>query len=375
MIILNPFVQQHPDAVFIWRTRMESMQEYTPERLAAVGRTVARDLLCRVDAPGASGTQAFVVKPNICGGPREGEDPSAWRSQPGESTSVDVVRGFLEVMHTLGAAYDRITLVEGRSILDLEAVFRYSGYEYLCGQLGVRLMNNGRDPYGPEELNWVELPQGVVFRQIPLVRPANDGGVDLINIATMKAHPLALTTLCVKNLQGLVAFRYKHFCHELEMLEKGEGCYTPEVLSAFQPDLRQRLEPGFARHRQDDPQWTMRDELYANRACDTLLAVRPMVCIVEGVLARGGTGYRRGTDVLANTLVAGLNPVHVDAVATYLMGQDPNRPNYLRLAAERGFGTRDPFAVELYLMIENGPECADLGALARLELDVTLSRR
>jgi uncharacterized protein (DUF362 family) len=120
----------------------------------------------------------------------------------------------------------------------------------------------------------------------------------------------------------------------------------------------------------------MRDELYANRACDTLLAVHPMVSIVEGVLARGGTGYRRGTDVLANTLIAGINPVHVDAVATYLMGQDPNRPNYLRLAAERGLGTRDPAAVETYLMSPDGPErCTDLAALGRLDLEVTRSGR
>lgn len=372
MIALHPFVQQHPQAVFIWRTRMESMQEYTPERLAEIGRQVGRDLLRRVDG----GAQAFVVKPNICGGPRQGEDPAAWRSQPGESTSVDVVRGFLEVMHELGAAYDRITLTEGRSILDLSQIFASSGYEHMCRQVGVTLMNNGRDPYDAHELNWVEMRRGVAFRRIPVVRPVNDAGVDLINFATMKAHPLALTTLCVKNLQGLVAFRYKHFCHELEMLEKGEGPYTAEVLSAFQPGLRQELQPGYERHRQDDPEWTMRDELYANRACDTLLAVHPMVSIVEGVLARGGTGYRRGTDVLANTLIAGINPVHVDAVATYLMGQDPNRPNYLRLAAERGLGTRDPSAVETYLMSPDGPErCTDLAALGRLELEVARSRR
>ena len=369
MITLHPFVEAHPEAVFIWRTRMGSMDEYTPDRLVAVGRRVARDLLHRTTA---ADVQRFVVKPNICGGPREGEDPSTWRNQPGESTSVDVVRGFLEQMGELGATPDRITLTEGRSGLDLSHIFRNSGYEYMCAQLGVELMNNGRDPYGPEDLNWVELDEGVVFREIPIVRPVNDPGVDLISIATMKAHPLALTTLAVKNLQGLVAFRYKHFCHELEMLEKGEGRYTPEVLSHFRSGLRERLEPLCSRHQQEDPAWTLRDELYANRACDSLLALRPMISVVEGVLARGGTGYRRGEDILANTLVAGINPVHVDAVTTFLMGQDPDRPNYLRLAAERGLGTRDPFAVETYLMTDEGPElCADLRDLGRLELDMT----
>ena len=35
MITLHPFVEAHPDAVFIWRTRMVSMDEYTPDRLGA----------------------------------------------------------------------------------------------------------------------------------------------------------------------------------------------------------------------------------------------------------------------------------------------------------------------------------------------------
>lgn len=371
MIALKPFLTEHPDAVYIWRTRMESMDQYTPEHLARIGSELAQALL----VANPDGSSRLVIKPNICGGPREGEDPSAWRHQPGESTNVDVVRGFLEAMLDMGAAADAVTVTEGRSTLDMGPIFRYSGYEYMCQSLGVQLLNNGKDAYAPDDLNWVHLPDGVVFREIPIVRPVNDPGVELINIATMKAHPLALTTLSVKNLQGLVAYRYKHFCHHLEILEKGENRYTSEVMSHFRTGLRQILAPACRRHQQEDPEWTLRDELYANRACDSLLALRPMISIVEGVLARGGTGYRRGEDVLANTLVAGINPVHVDAVATYLMGQDPDRPNYLRLAAERGFGTRDPFAVETYLMTPEGPEpCPNLNALGRLQLHTTRSR-
>ncbi len=365
MVKPQPFVAAHPDAVFIWRTQMQSMDQYTSDNLACIGQEVAQALL----EPDPQGCVRLVVKPNICGGPREGEDPAAWRHQPGESTNVDVVRGFLEALKGMGAATDAITVIEGRSGLDLEHIFRYSGYEYMCRTMGVRLVNNGKDPYDPDDLNWVDLPDGVVFREIPVVRPVNDPDTALINIATMKAHPLALTTLCVKNLQGLVAYRYKHFCHHLEILEAGENRYTPEVLSHFRTGLRQILEPACRRHQQEDPEWNLRDELYANRACDSLLALRPMISVVEGVLARGGTGYRRGEDVLANTLVAGINPVHVDAVATYLMGQDPDRPNYLRLAAERGLGSRDPFAVEVFLMTPEGPRpCPCLDELGRLEL-------
>ena len=370
MIVLQDFIRDKPEAVFIWRTSISTMEEYTSDRLRAAGATVAEGLFRR-DDDDAEADQSFVIKPNICGGPREGEDPEAYTPQPGESTNVDVVRGVIETLKSLGTPGNRITMTEGRSTLHLGRVFHGNGYTSMAAETGAFLLNNGRDPYQPHELNWVELEHGVVTHKLPIVRPVGDCGTQLINIATMKAHGLVIATLTCKNLQGLVAFGYKHFCNNLEDVEAGSGHYTAEVRSHFRPHLRQILEPGFQRHHADDPDWGMRDELYANRACDSLLAIRPMINIVEGILARSGTGYRRGEDVLANAIVAGINPVHVDAVATFMMGHDPGKPNYLRMARERGLGTNDPREIETYLWTQDGPVlCEALEDMDRLSVGV-----
>ena len=370
MIVLQDAIREKPQAVFVWRTRMESMEDYSPERLRAIGEKVARDLF-RVEVDAGDGGQRFVIKPNICGGAREGEDPDSYIPEPGESTNVDVTRGVIEALKSMDIPGERITVTEGRSALDLSAIFQYSGYARMTAETGVTLFNNGRDPYRPDELNWVPLEQGVVTREMPLVRPVGDADTRLINLATMKAHGLATATLTVKNLQGLVAYRYKHFCTPLEVIEAGEARYTPEVRSHFQPGLRGILEPGLQRHQADDPDWDMRDEIYANRACDSLLAIKPMISIVEGILARTGTGYRRGEDVLANTIVAGINPVHVDAVTAFLMGHEPPRLNYLRLAGERGLGVNEPEEIETYFWSDEGPVlCESLEDIDRLNIGV-----
>ena len=366
MIILQEIFREKPDAVFIWRTNMESLEEYTPDRLCALGEKVAGDIF-RNGNGSPDVPESFIIKPNIGGGPRAGEDPSTYLPQPGESTNVDIVRGLIQVLQSLEVPGDRITVTEGRSNLDLEPTFQNSGYARMTAEAGVHLINNSRDPYAPEELNWVPLEQGVVTKEMPLVRPVNDPGTQLINIATMKAHGLVIATLCVKNLQGLVAYKYKHFCSSLEGLEK----YDPEVRAHFHDHLRETLERGRQRHQAEDPEWDLVDEIYANRACDSLLAIHPLISIVEGVLARTGTGYRRGQDVLANTIVAGVNPVHVDAVTTFLMGHNPDKPNYLRMARERGFGTNKPEEVETYLWTDDGPVlCEDLKELDRLSIGV-----
>lgn len=365
MVVLRKIVAENPDAVFIWRSSIESVQDLTANRVRAVGRTVTRDLFEISD--GSSETDRFVIKPNIAGGPREGEKLGVAKPHPGESTLVDYVGGMLETFKTLGVSGKQFTITEGRSNLDLEPTLIHNGYIRLGEETGATVINNSKDPYQKDELNWMYLDKGVVTERMPIVRPVNDPDTRLINIAKMKTHGLAITTLSVKNLQGLVAFKYKHYCHELETVEK----YDPEIRNSFRSDLQGILEPGFQRHNAEIPRWDMRDELYANRACDTLLAVKPMISMVEGIVGRCGTGYRRASDMVTNMIVAGINPVHVDTVTTYLMGHNPANLNYLKVANERGFGTNDPNKIKVFIWTDGNPVlCEDLSSLERLGLGV-----
>ncbi len=93
--------------------------------------------------------------------------------------------------------------------------------------------------------------------------------------------------------------------------------------------------------------------------------VQPRLNIVEGVIAREGTGFNRGRNRALGLAVAGTNMVAVDAVASTLMGFDPQALIYLRMAAEAGLGTSDVHRLRI-LTVENDEivPCKDWTAFA-----------
>ncbi len=78
---------------------------------------------------------------------------------------------------------------------------------------------------------------------------------------------------------------------------------------------------------------------------------------VDGTLWRVQAG-RSGEETLqGNVLLAGADPVAVDAVACRLAGGDPARVPWLRLCAERGLGQADPRQIR----VRGHDELSDLG--------------
>jgi hypothetical protein len=61
----------------------------------------------------------------------------------------------------------------------------------------------------------------------------------------------------------------------------------------------------------------------ARRLTDTAQVIRPALNIVEGIVGREGTGFQRGRNRTLGLAVAGVNPVAVDSLTSYLMGFDP----------------------------------------------------
>ena len=105
-------------------------------------------------------------------------------------------------------------------------------------------------------------------------------------------------------------------------------------------------------------------EVFFNRACDLATVVRPSLNVIDGIVAREGTGFFRGRNVPVGLAVAGVNPVCVDAVASYLIGLDPSRVGILRVATERGLGTNRLEDIEVYRVVDGELEpCRDLEAL------------
>jgi hypothetical protein len=92
--------------------------------------------------------------------------------------------------------------------------------------------------------------------------------------------------------------------------------------------------------------------------------LRADLTIIEGVVGREGTGFQRGRNRNLGLVVAGTNVVAVDSVASWLVGFDPLKLIYLRMAAEAGLGENDPARITVYTT--EGEElvpCADPAAL------------
>ena len=106
------------------------------------------------------------------------------------------------------------------------------------------------------------------------------------------------------------------------------------------------------------------EEGLARRLNDTAKAVPPHLNIIEGVVGRDGTGFNRGRNFPLGLVIAGVNMVAVDCVASYLMGFDPAHLIYLQMAAEAGLGSNDLNALRIYI-IQDGAivPCPDIEAL------------
>jgi uncharacterized protein (DUF362 family) len=85
--------------------------------------------------------------------------------------------------------------------------------------------------------------------------------------------------------------------------------------------------------------------------------------VIEGIIGRDGTGFQRGANHPLGLVIAGVNMVAVDSVASYLIGFDPRSLVYLLVAAAAGLGTNDLTRLRVY-EVENGTiaPCRNLAA-------------
>lgn len=102
----------------------------------------------------------------------------------------------------------------------------------------------------------------------------------------------------------------------------------------------------FANHRRYyAPSWI-------HRTLVDLLALQREVCcglfvLMDGTTAGDGKGPRALVPVQKDLMLASADPVAIDAVAAKLMGFDPMRIEYIRLAHDDGLGVGDPTQIEL----------------------------
>lgn len=135
--------------------------------------------------------------------------------------------------------------------------------------------------------------------------PTMFSGKQVVHLPTLKTHGHTTTTGAVKNSFGGLLREERHHCHK----------HIHEVLVEL-VIMQQVLHPA-------------------------------QFSVIDGSVAGDGAGPRTMVPRERDRLLAGADPVAVDAVGAALMGIDPLSVPYLRMAHERGVGCADLDAIEI----------------------------
>ena len=130
-------------------------------------------------------------------------------------------------------------------------------------------------------------------------------GKNMVHLPTVKCHIYTTTTGALKNAFGGLLNHKRHQTHT----------YIHETLVDLLA-IQKEIHPG-------------------------------LFCVMDGTTAGNGTGPRIMQPVTKNVMLAGGDPVAVDAVAAKLMGFDPLKIKYIRMAHEAGLGCGDPADIEI----------------------------
>jgi len=303
-------------------------------------RTAAQQILAALQVTLAG--EKVVLKPNVTAGEHHANPDSGIGTHPA------FVGGLIEYLADRGAWPGGIYIVEDPRDTDDNHPrhWRGTGYDELAQATGVKLRC-------PTTYTCVKrpVPQPQVFSHLNVSRLAVAPDTVLINVPKLKTHNLAITTLCLKNLMGLVNVFDRHYCGQAWRELAAAGMLPESEGRPREAWMDERIHAAW-------------QEGLARRLVDTAQVIRPHLNIVEGVVGREGTGFQRGRNFPLGLAIAGVNMVAVDAVASYLMGFDPARLIYLQYAAAAGLGSNDLAQLRVYV-VEDGAivPCRDVEAL------------
>jgi uncharacterized protein (DUF362 family) len=223
------------------------------------------------------------------------------------------LRGVVRHLLDRGFAPDALSVAEGgggEASRDMAEHFAAVEYDKLAAELGFNLVDLNADDFVR-----VDIPDGRVFKQMPIARTVWDPDAFFLNIPKMRTHNLAITTIAIKALQGIVVpIEERHMCTLFPRYDGDRG------------------GNGLENHVLDS------HERWAHKICDISLARKPDLNLVDAVVSRDGTGFRQGNNRPLGVVLASVNQLAVDLVGTAIMGFDPLTLTYLRVASARSMG-------------------------------------
>jgi uncharacterized protein (DUF362 family) len=199
----------------------------------------------------------------------------------GITTDGRVVEGVVKYLKLHG--FNSIVIGEGSGFADTFEAFKVAGVDAVAEKWNVRLVDLNRDVFIE-----VEPRNPLALKRVKVARTALESAI--ISVPKLKPHRQAGVTLSIKNMMGVMT-----------------------------------------------PKGSMHIHLHKNIA-DLASIVKPSVAVIDGVIA--GEGHESaGNPVRMDLVIAGVDPVAVDAVGAAVMGIPVEEVKHLQYAEEKGLGT------------------------------------
>ncbi len=200
----------------------------------------------------------------------------------GITTDSRVIEGIVKFLRK--RKIEEIIIGEGSGFGDTFQAFKVAGVDAVAERWGVKLVDLNKD-----EFIEVNPPDPLSLGKVRVAKTALESTI--ISVPKLKPHRIATVTLSLKNMMGALASKGS--------MHKG------------------RLSQNIA---------------------DLASVLRPSISVVDGIIA--GEGHETsGNPVEMNLVIAGTDPVAVDAVGAAVMGIPPTDVKHLLLAEKKGLGT------------------------------------
>ncbi len=192
-----------------------------------------------------------------------------------------------EAVHDYCRAHSKaeIAIGEGCGSGVTQATFEANGYAALAKERGIRLIDFNQEP-----AETVSRRDALQLREFHLPKVAQDAFI--ISLPVLKDHSFTKTTIAMKNMFGLAPAPYY------------QGSWNKSKLHS--PSTHRSV-------------------------VDVCLYKRPDLCVVDASVALTGM-HLSGTPKKLGLILASFDCVAVDAAGSRLLGHDPTRIDYLRLA-------------------------------------------
>lgn len=201
----------------------------------------------------------------------------------GITTDSRVIEGVVKFLKQHKAK--EIIVGEGSGFADTFEAFKVAGIDSLAEKWNIKLVDLNKDEF-------VEVcpPNPLALKKVKIAKTALESTI--ISVPKLKLHRITGVTLSLKNMMGAMT-----------------------------------------------PKGSMHMHLNKNIA-DLASILKPSIAVIDGIIA--GEGHETsGNPVKMDIVIAGTDPVAVDAVGAAVMGVSPTTVKHLRLAERKGLGTCD----------------------------------